>query len=73
MVVEHLGLAVDNLEPENIITFLCLRSVEHNAANSDYPTGDDIPTFERIGIGQFCLSEEVVTCFESQPSTIRLV
>ena len=71
--MELLELAVDNFELKNIITFLCLRSVEHNAAKSDYPTGDDIPTFERIGIGQFYLSEEVVTCFESQPGTIRLV
>ena len=73
MGVELLELAVIDPGMDQCTTFLFLRSVEHGATEDKCPTGNEIPTFERIGIGQFKVREEAEVYFQCTPSTIMLI
>jgi len=76
MQVELFELALtnpNNFGEDSRTTFLCLRSVERNVASNGCPSEEDIPTFERIGLGHFFLREEADTYFRYKPSTIRLI
>jgi hypothetical protein len=74
--VELLELAVNDrvtFRITGVTTFLYLRLVERSPTDNDCPTGYGLPTFERIGIGGLCLAEDIAMCFQSEPSTIRLI